>query len=132
MVKSTPPVNRVRHNAPRGFTLVEVLVALAILSIALSAVLFSMGQAVDTTIGLRSRTLALWVAEERANIHLLRREWPAVNDSEGTTEFGGQRWKWREQVSTTPVEELRRMDIEVSLPDSDHVLAKLAVFFPKP
>jgi general secretion pathway protein I len=132
MARSNPPVGRATPSRSHGFTLVEVLVALAILSIALGSVLFAMSQAVDTTIGLRTRTLALWVAEERANVHLLQREWPNINDTEGTVEFGGQKWKWHEQVSTTPVEELRRMDIEVSLPNSDHVLAKLAVFFPKP
>src|SRR5256886_2548166 len=56
-------MNRARRAA--GFTLVEILVALAVLAIALTATARSLGGALDTTAALRDRTLARWVAEGR-------------------------------------------------------------------
>lgn len=115
-----------------GFTLVEVLVALAILAIALAAVLRAMGQSIDLTTALRDRTVALWVAEERATERLLRREWPAIDTTEGTMEFGEREWRWRERVQSTPLEELRRIDIEIRAPKSPDILGRVTVYLRRP
>lgn len=124
---SRPPPDGVR-----GFTLVEVLVALAVLAIALAAVLRAMGQAIDIATDLRQRTVALWAAEERATDHELRRDWPALDTTDGTMEFGEREWRWREQVSKTPLDELRRVEIEIRSPNSPDVLGRIAVFLRKP
>lgn len=118
----------------RGFTLIEVLVALAILGLALTAVLHTMGQSIDIATELRARTLALWVAEERATEHQLRGEWPELDTTEGSMTFAGDEWRWRERVTATqtPFGETRRIDIEVLAPDSPDILAHLAVFFSRP
>jgi general secretion pathway protein I len=123
---------RPRRSSSAGFTLLEVLVALAVLAIALAAVLRSMGQAIDISVGMRERTLALWVAQERATDHQLKRQWPAIDTRDGTQQFGGREWRWRERVSSTTVQDLRRVDIEVGVPGSDNTLARLAVFVVKP
>lgn len=123
---------RSRACATAGFTLVEVLVALAVLAIALAAVLRAMGQAIDLTIDLRQRTEALWVAEERATDLQLNRDWPAIDTTEGKMEFGSREWRWRERVLATPIEELRRVDIEVRAPDSPDVLGRLSVVLRRP
>ena len=110
----------------RGFTLVEVLVALAVLAIALAAIMRSLGQAIDTTATLRERNMALWVAQNRLAEHEMRRSWPAVDTIDGDTEMGGARWFWREQVSTTPEAEIRRIEITVwRVPDDAHTSARL-------
>ena len=94
--------------------------------------LAAMGQAINVTSELRDRTVALWVAQERAHEHLLRREWPEPRTNEGDQTYNDRQWKWVEKVSTTDVPDIRRMDIEISQPKSQHVLAKIAVFFAKP
>jgi general secretion pathway protein I len=110
----------------RGFTLVEVLVALAVLAIALAALMRAMGQAVDITASLREHDEALWVAQNRYAEHQMRRDWPPVDTIDGETEMGGKKWYWREQVSTTPEPKLRRMEITVRrLADSKETAAKL-------
>ena len=124
--------SRPRPKVDRGFTLVEVLVALAVLAIALAAVLRAMGQAIDLATDLRQRTVALWVAEERATDHRLRRDWPALDTTDGTMEFGEREWRWREQVTKTPLDELRRVEIEIRAPKSPDVLGRLTVFLRKP
>lgn len=115
-----------------GFTLVEVLVALAVLAIALAAVVRAMGQAIDLSADLRDRTVALWAAEERATKLQLRADWPAIDTTDGTMEFGEREWRWREQVSKTPADDLRRVDIEIRAPKSPDVLGRLTVFLRRP
>ncbi len=134
MEKSSRPRRRPpTPSGARGFTLIEVLVALAVLAIALAAVLRAMGQSIDLTAQLRDRTLALWVAQERAVQHQLKRDWPAVDTTEGTMEMGDREWRWRERVSAvgdTP--DLRRIDIEILAPRSPDVLARLATAVQQP
>lgn len=110
----------------RGFTLVEVLVALAVLAIALAALMRAMGQAVDITAALRDHDEALWVAQNRYATHQMQHDWPAVDTIDGESEMGGKKWYWREQVSTTPEPKMRRIEITVRrLADSKETAAKL-------
>jgi general secretion pathway protein I len=109
-----------------------VLVAVAVLAIAFAAVLRAVGQAIDIASDLRARTVALWAAEERAADHQLKRDWPSIDTTEGTLELGGREWRWREKVSATPVEELRRVDIEIRQGKVSDVLAKLSIFLRRP
>ncbi len=115
-----------RRRLHRGFTLVEVLVALAVLAIALTAVLRTMGQAIDATTTLRERNTALWVAQNRLVEHQMRRDWPAADTKDGDAEIGGEKWFWREQVSTTPEPRIRRIEITVRrTADSKNTQARL-------
>jgi general secretion pathway protein I len=115
-----------------GFTLVEVLVALAVIAIALTAVMRSFGQGVDTTIALRERTIALWVAQNRLATHYVAHSWPSPDTSDGTTEMAGREWRWREKVATTPDGDIRRVEIEIRAAPDREVLARLVGFLPKP
>lgn len=117
----------------RGFTLLEVLVALAVLAIALAAIMRAMAQAIDTTATLREHNEALWVAQNRLAEHQMRRDWPAADTIDGETEMGGEKWFWREQVSTTPEPKMRRIEITVRrLADSKETLAKLVGYLLNP
>ncbi len=102
-----------RSNA--GFTLVEVLIALAILAIALAAVMRVVTQAIDTTATLRDRSIAFMVAQDRLAMHRLRRDFPAPTTTSGTRELAGREWHWQEKVSgSSDSDQFRRIDIEVS------------------
>jgi general secretion pathway protein I len=116
----------------RGFTLVEVLVALAVLAIALTAVYRGFGQDVDLSAALRDRTLALWIAQNRLALHQAERAWPEMDTTEGEAELGGRRWRWRERVSASPEAELRRLEIEILPGTGDEVLARLVGFLRRP
>lgn len=117
----------------RGFTLLEVLVALAVLAIALAAIMRAMAQAIDTTATLREHNEALWVAQNRLTEHQMRRDWPAADTTDGEAEMGGEKWFWREQVSTTPEPKMRRIEITVRrLADSKETLAKLVGYLLNP
>lgn len=117
----------------RGFTLLEVLIALAVLAIALTGVVHAMGQAIDATATLRERDVALWVAQNRMTQHRLRRDWPAIDTVDGETEMGGEKWYWREQVSSTPEATMRRIEITVRrAPDAPNTRARLVGFLRNP
>jgi len=115
----------------RGFTLLEVLVALAVIAIALTAAIRAVGQSIDTAAALRERTLAQWVAEDRLARHILERSFPALSTTSGTAEMGGTTWRWTEQVSSTPVAKLRRIDVNVAPPDKPDPILQLTGFVRK-
>lgn len=97
-----------------GFTLVEVLVALAIVSIALLAALRAAGQGTSNVGELRSRLLAGWVAENLLAEHRARGDWLPLGIQRGKEREGGIEFAWREEVIATPNPEFRRVDVFVS------------------
>lgn len=97
----------------RGFTLMEVLVALAVLAIALAGVMRLSAQTIDATVYLHDKTLALWVAQNRIAEHIAQQNWPGVDTIDGDSEMGGQKWFWREQVSATGNPKIRKIKMTV-------------------
>jgi general secretion pathway protein I len=110
----------------RAFTLIEVLVALAILAVALAAGMRALAQSADGAASLRSRTLALWVAQNRLAQAQLADPWPARGVVEGDETQAGTRLVWHETVSDTPNPAFRRIEITVAEPGiRDYALARL-------
>ncbi len=109
-----------------GFTLLEVLIALAILAIALAAVSRATSSTVDTSIALKERMLALWVAQNRLAESLAQRRFPSAGTKDGEASQAGELFKWREIVSDTPEPKFRRIEIQVYSPaQADRVAAQL-------
>jgi len=117
----------------RGFTLLEVLVALAIVSIALLAALRAAGQGTSAAGELRLRLLAGWVAENRLAERRARKDWLALGIGRGTQSQGGVEFAWREEVIATPDTAFRRVDVFVSVPpEESRTLARLTGFVVQP
>lgn len=116
-------------NRRAGFTLIEVLVALAIIAIALLAALRAAGQGTNNVGELRSRLLAGWVAENLLAEHRARRDWLPLGIQRGTGRQGGMDFAWREEVISTPNPAFRRVDVRVfASAEEAHSLAHLAGF----
>jgi len=110
----------------RGFTLVEVLVALAILAVALAAGFRSVAQSAESATTLKARTLALWVAQNRLAAAQLEVPSPAIGEREGAQAQAGASFAWHEIVGGTPNPAFRRVEITVAdSARSDYVLARL-------
>jgi general secretion pathway protein I len=117
---------RLTHH--RGFTLIETLVALAILAIALAAVLRATGAATNHAEDMRIRLLADWVAQNHLALHAARGDWINVGIQNGEETQSGIRLIWKEEIINTPNPAFRRIEISVSDPTErgDHVLRRLS------
>jgi general secretion pathway protein I len=101
-----------RHTG-RGFTLIEVLVALAIVTMGVAAVLGALTSSANTVLYLRDKTFAQWVGlNQIANIRLSGQVQQPGNTS-GDTDFAGRSWHWRQEVTATEIPGVVRIDIKV-------------------
>lgn len=96
----------------KAFTLLEVLVALAVLTMGLAAVIKVAGSQASQLAYLKDKTIALWVANNKANEVRLDK-WPNTGTSNGHEFMANQEWDWTLTVSNTVDKDLRRMDVEV-------------------
>lgn len=114
----------------RGFTLLEVLVALAILAIALAAVIRVGTTNSANAIHLRDKTFAHWVANDRVTELHLSGEWPSPGERRGRVEMAGREWSWLIRVSNTQDDRVRRLDVHTGLGDGEP-LAQVVAFVPR-
>lgn len=118
-----------RSSKRAGFTLVEVLVALAIIAIALIAALRAAGQGTNNAGELRARLFAGWVAENLLAEHRARRDWLPLGTQRGMGSEAGLQFGWREEITATPSPVFRRVDVFVFVPSAEsHSLAHLTGF----
>jgi general secretion pathway protein I len=110
----------------RGFTLIEILVALAIIAVALAAGMRALAQSTNSATLLKQRTLALWIAQNRLAEAQLASAGPAAGAREGEATQAGARFVWRELVSGTPNASFRKIEVTVADPAApDYALAQL-------
>lgn len=113
----------------KGFTLLETLVALAILAIALAAVMRATAAGTNHAEAMRMRVLADWVAQNRLAQHAARGDFlpPGIQNGEETQ--AGMRLMWKEEIGVTPNPSFRRIEVSVYLPDEpDYALRRLTGF----
>jgi general secretion pathway protein I len=97
-----------------GFTLIEALVALAILAIGMLAVHRQLGQYAISAARIEEMTLASWIATNKLAELSVAPAWPPVDDYEEEVEFAAQQWHCQIVVSETDVPNLHRVDVSVS------------------
>jgi general secretion pathway protein I len=116
-----------------GFTLIEVLVALAIFAVGVMATLRAMGIAASGSDDQRTRLLAGWIAQNRLAEMRAFSRFPPTGANEGEVTMAGQRFYWREEVKATPNPLFRRVDVTVtSAPGDSYALSRLSGFAVEP
>ena len=108
------------HTRQSGFTLVEVMIALAVIAVALAASISSSGAAVNNLAGMKERTIAHYVAmNELARVEIEGNKVPTKLD--GTTEMAGREWYWKMEINNTSDETgtLKYLDISVRANERD-------------
>lgn len=108
--------------------------ALAVIAIGLAAAINAVSSATSTSIYLKEKTFAEWVAMNKVVELRLQRTWPAVGTSNGTAEMGDITWKWTLEVKTTPDASVRRLDVAVQpqAQKADAPTASVVAFLGKP
>ncbi len=100
---------------PQGFTLIEVLLALAVIAIALTALLRATGQNVAHTQRIKEKSISHWVAMQGvAAIQLGLVVVPPNQEITEVTTMLGQRWYWRAKLIQTPIKTAQQINITVS------------------
>ena len=102
-----------RPGRSRGFTLLEVLVALVIVGTALGASLRAVGSLTQNSNGLRSAMMATWSAENRLVQFRLSKAFPPIGKSSTDCPQGELQLVCQEEVLATPNPRFRRVEVSV-------------------
>lgn len=102
-----------RRYGARGFTLLEVLLALALLAIVGMSVLTMSGESVRNTPILEQRMLARLVADNQMTELYLQEQWPTLSWQWEEHDLAGQQWFTRSRSIKTADEDFRAIDVEV-------------------
>ena len=101
------------HDNARGFTLIEVLVALVIVAVSMTGAILVVTQRARDGTYLRDKTFAHWIAMNLLTERRLQNGAPPLGKSSDGVEFGGRQWRWTIEVKETAVESMRRLDVRV-------------------
>jgi general secretion pathway protein I len=96
-----------------GFTLLEVLVALAVITLALVALVRAAGLSADALARERETTLAAWVAANVIDDLRLGEPFPALGRRDGAMRMGTRDWYWRVEIVASDDPALRRLEVAV-------------------
>ncbi len=108
----------------RGFTLLEVLVAMAIFALAGIALGSAATEHLRSLDLLKTQTFAAWVASNRLTEVHLEAQWPPQENKKGNVEMAGQRWYWQQKVSKTADDNMRMVEVSVA---RDEAMSDIAV-----
>lgn len=100
-----------------GFTLLETLVALAIVALGMMAVHTQLNRYAVGAAFVETKVLASWIASNRIAELSVAPQWPPLGETEDVLEYARRTWIWRTRISETAVESLRRVDVSVTLED---------------
>lgn len=112
-----------------GFTLIEVLVAMAIIAVTLAAASRAAGHAIDSSAELKRRVLADMVAQNRLELHSAKHDWLPPGKLTGEETQAGFTMTWKEEITETPNPAFRKVVVEVYAKEDQHFIVRRLVGF---
>lgn len=119
----------------RGFTLIEVLIALAILALTMPALFYSISTFTNRAMQYQEKTYAQWVALNKVAEARLQTKWPSVGKSDGDTDMAGQSWHWQMDVKSTDDRDVHKLIVKVrpaSQDDDNRWASEITAFLGRP
>ena len=107
--------------AERGFTLVEVMVALVVIALSLTGIAVVLGDMLNNANWLKESTYASWIAQNKIVELRAANEYPNTDETSGVETYANSEWEWRAVVTETGIENLWRVDVSVSRPGGDNI-----------
>jgi general secretion pathway protein I len=101
-----------------GFTLIEVLVALAIVAVGMAAVMSALSSSANTVVYMRDKTFAQWVALNQLATLRVSGQTPSVGNTNGDLDYAGRSWHWKQEVVASEVPGVMRIDVSVRPKDA--------------
>jgi len=108
---------------PLGFTLIEVMLAMAVFAIAGVALLGVADNNYRHINHLEEQMFANWVASNQLVEVSLDKTWPPKNNRKGKVEMAGRTWYWQQKVIKTTNKELRAVNMQVRLNEDDELVS---------
>ena len=112
----------------RGFTLLEVMIALLVITLGMGAVINTTSESGWKSALLRQKTIATWVAQNQITRYRANRIWGDANSQSGKVEMANVDWNWKMTISATDDPSLRRLDVDVFIDGEDSLKASLTGF----
>ena len=117
-----------RHRLPRGFTLLEVMIALLVITLGMGAVITTTGESGWKSAHLRESTIASWVAYNEIAMYRAKRSWGDTTRRSGEVEMANVSWEWEMTIRQTPNTSIRELEVEVRLKDETAIKARVTGF----
>ena len=118
-----------------GFSLIEILIALTILTVAIAGVATTVSQFTLSTKRKQDTVYAQFVAMNKIAELRLQRNWPNTGRANGIIELAKRKWYWETEIKNTPDKDVRRLVIKVMLEsqkDDGPAMATMVAFLGRP
>lgn len=97
----------------KGFTLIEIIIALVVISVALGAVIATTGNSVRHAAHIKEKTIALWVAQNALADISIKKDWLSTGIKSQDSTMAGKQWFIKNNVTQTPDKNIRKMELSV-------------------
>lgn len=122
----------IKSTLTRGFTLIEVMLAMAVFAIAGLALLSAASNNAQNMGYLEDKMFANWVAANQLVTANVDKTWPPKNNVKGDVELAGRQWFWQKKVIETTDKDMRAIVIEVRLNEDEKLpLTSLTTYVAK-
>ena len=108
-----------KNKKNKGFTLLEVLVALAVFAVAAIALMRVSESQLQLSARLEDKTFAHWVALNMVSEMQANQDWPDLGEQTGKVSMAGRDWKIIVKTLATPMNRVRRVEVTVSVAPQD-------------
>jgi|TARA_B110000014_G_scaffold68091_1_gene46533 general secretion pathway protein I len=116
----------------KGFTLLEVMLAMAVFAIAGVALMSAANSNYRHISHIEETMLANWVASNQLVEVNLDKSWPPKNNQKGDVELAGRKWYWQQKVIKTTDKDMRAVTIEVrATKDNKTLISSMTTYVAK-